>query len=60
MTRPTWHEYFMNMALTASMRSTCPRASVGAVIVKWDKYPVATGYNGAKGNHFFSFASVFS
>ena len=47
MTRPTWNEYFINMAIAASTRSTCPRASVGAVIVCQDKYPIATGYNGS-------------
>ena len=48
MTRPTWGKYFMNMAIAASTRSTCPRASVGAVLVKWDKYYVTSGFNGAK------------
>lgn len=47
MKRLTWHEYFMGMAIAASMRSTCPRAQVGAVIVKWGKYPVSTGFNGS-------------
>ncbi|PJA29794.1 MAG: cytidine deaminase [candidate division Zixibacteria bacterium CG_4_9_14_3_um_filter_46_8] len=44
--RPSWDEYFMNMAELVSQRSTCLRRKVGAVIVK-DKRILATGYNGA-------------
>lgn len=44
--RPTWDEYFMEMAFAASKRSTCPRRQVGAVLVK-DKTIIGTGYNGA-------------
>jgi dCMP deaminase len=44
--RPSWDEYFMNIARLASTRSTCLRRQVGAVIVK-DKKILATGYNGA-------------
>lgn len=44
--RPSWDEYFMDMALLTSKRSTCLRRNVGAVIVK-DKHIIATGYNGA-------------
>ncbi|MBE6032022.1 MAG: cytidine/deoxycytidylate deaminase family protein [Firmicutes bacterium] len=43
--RPTWDEYFMEMAEVAQKRSTCLRRAVGAVIVK-DKRIMATGYNG--------------
>lgn len=46
MTRPSWDEYFMQMALLTAKRSTCLRRQVGAVIVK-EKHIVATGYNGA-------------
>lgn len=46
MTRPTWDEYFLEIAKTVANRATCPRASVGAVIVK-DHHILATGYNGA-------------
>ncbi|WP_130862954.1 deoxycytidylate deaminase [Bacilliculturomica massiliensis] len=45
MNRPTWDEYFMEMAEVAQKRSTCTRRSVGAVIVK-DNRIMATGYNG--------------
>lgn len=44
--RATWDEYFMRIALEVSSRATCPRRSVGAVIVR-DKTIVATGYNGS-------------
>ena len=46
MNRPTWDEYFMEMAELTAKRSTCIRRSVGAVIVK-DRRAIATGYNGA-------------
>ncbi len=36
----------MNLAVQAAARSTCPRKSVGAVIVR-DKAILATGYNGS-------------
>ena len=44
--RPSWDEYFMEMAVLTAKRSTCLRRKVGAVIVK-DKHIIATGYNGA-------------
>jgi len=44
--RPSWDEYFMQMAELTAQRSTCLRRHVGAVIVK-DKHIIATGYNGA-------------
>lgn len=46
MNRPNWDEYFLNIAKAVATRSTCPRASVGAVIVR-DRRIIATGYNGA-------------
>lgn len=45
-TRPSWDEYFLEIANLVSTRSTCLRRKVGAVIVK-DKRILATGYNGA-------------
>jgi len=30
-TRPTWDDYFMEIAFTVAERSTCDRAHVGAV-----------------------------
>ena len=46
MDRPSWDEYFMEMAKLTARRSTCLRRHVGAVIVK-DRHIVATGYNGS-------------
>jgi len=46
MQRVSWDRYFMNLALQAATRSTCPRKSVGAVIVR-DKTILSTGYNGS-------------
>ena len=43
--RPSWDEYFMEMAELARKRSTCIRRGVCAVIVK-DNRVMATGYNG--------------
>ena len=43
--RPSWDEYFMDMAELARKRTTCLRRGVGAVIVK-DNRVIATGYNG--------------
>ena len=45
--RPNWDEYFINGAKWASTRATCPRASVGAIIVSADNRVLSTGYNGA-------------
>ncbi|EYE89821.1 cytidine deaminase [Fervidicella metallireducens AeB] len=43
--RPTWDEYFMDIAELVKERSTCLRRKVGAVIVK-DNRILTTGYNG--------------
>jgi len=47
--RPTWQEYFMQMAILASSRSTCLRRAVGAVLVR-DNQVISTGYNGSPKN----------
>jgi len=44
--RPDWDTYFLTIAKDVAKRSTCPRASVGTVIVR-DNRILATGYNGA-------------
>ncbi|NLI28811.1 MAG: cytidine deaminase [Nitrospiraceae bacterium] len=44
--RPSWDEYFIEIAKIVSSRSTCLRRRYGAVIVK-DHVIVSTGYNGA-------------
>lgn len=41
-----WNEYFMNIAVQVSLRSTCVRRKVGAILVK-DNTIISTGYNGA-------------
>jgi dCMP deaminase len=44
--RPSWDEYFLEVACLVAKRATCLRRCVGAVLVK-DKKILATGYNGA-------------
>jgi dCMP deaminase len=44
--RPSWDEYFLEIARVASTRSSCIRAQVGAVIVDSRKKIKSTGYNG--------------
>ena len=43
--RPSWRDYFMNMAELVATRSQCHSRQVGAVIVR-NKHCIATGYNG--------------
>ena len=43
--RPSWDEYFLNVAKVVATRSNCIKRKVAAVIVK-DKRIVSTGYNG--------------
>ena len=45
-TRPSKDEYYLNIALAVSKRSTCLKRHYGCVIVK-DDIIVATGYNGS-------------
>ncbi len=42
----SWDEYFMGVALLASMRSKDPNTQVGACIVDSDRRILSTGYNG--------------
>lgn len=44
--RPSWDEYFIEMAKLVSTRSNCISRKVGAVITV-DNQVVSTGYNGA-------------
>ncbi len=46
MNRPDKDSYFLGMAREAAKRSTCQRASVGAVIVRAGRI-LSTGYNGS-------------
>jgi dCMP deaminase len=43
--RPSWDEYFMNIAKVVASRSNCMKRKVAAIIIK-DKRVVSTGYNG--------------
>lgn len=43
--RPSWDEYFMEIAHVVAKRSNCSRRQVAAVIVK-DNHLLSTGYNG--------------
>ncbi|MFO7941209.1 MAG: cytidine/deoxycytidylate deaminase family protein [Bacillota bacterium] len=44
--RPSWDQYFLNIADVVATRSTCPRRAVGAVLVR-ERQILSTGYNGA-------------
>lgn len=44
--RPTWDEYFMDLAHSVSKRATCDRGRAGCVIVR-DKQILVTGYVGS-------------
>ena len=43
--RPSWDEYFMEIASVVAKRSNCSRRQVAAVIVK-ENHLLSTGYNG--------------
>ena len=45
MARPSWDEYFCEIAAKVATRSTCLRRNVGAVIVR-ERRILTTGYNG--------------
>ena len=48
MPRPSWSDYFMNIAKAVSERATCPRANCGTVLVDpKSNHILATGYNGS-------------
>ncbi len=49
MTKPSWDEYFMSLAVVIRSRADCLRRRVGAIIVK-DLRIMATGYNGTPHN----------
>ena len=48
--RPSWDEFFMELARATSKRSTCNRLHVGCVLVR-DKVMVSGGYNGSVSGH---------
>lgn len=43
--RPSWDEYFMDIAKAVAKRTSCLNREVGAIIVR-DKQILSTGYNG--------------
>lgn len=45
-TRPTWDEYWMQVAQVISTRSTCIRRQIGCVITL-DNLIISSGYNGS-------------
>ncbi len=47
--RPTWDEYFMNIAQTVATRATCDRGRSGCCIAR-DKRILVTGYVGSPMN----------
>lgn len=44
--RPSWEEYYLGVAQIISLRSTCPRLQVGAVLTH-NNVIISTGFNGA-------------
>lgn len=44
--RPSWDEYFIDIAQAIARRGTCARLQVGCVAVR-DKMILVTGYNGS-------------
>ena len=47
--RPSWNEYFKNIVLTTSTRSSCNRLHVGCILVK--NRIISQGYNGFLSGH---------
>lgn len=45
--RPSWNEYFIQIAKTASLRADCTRSKVGAVLVDGNNRILSVGYNGS-------------
>lgn len=46
MQRVSWDQYFLAQAAVVSLRSTCTRLKVGAIIIR-DNRIIASGYNGS-------------
>ena len=44
--RPDWDSYYLFMAYAASLRGSCTRRQVGALIVSQDHSLISTGFNG--------------
>lgn len=50
--RPTWEDYFFDLAHLVSTRASCPSRKVGCVIIDDQNFVLATGYNGAPSGTF--------
>lgn len=50
MSRPSWDQYFMGIAVQAAERSTCDQRHAGALIVR-DRVILSTGYTGSIRNY---------
>jgi len=44
--RPSWDEYFLNLASSVSLRGDCRRSQVGSVLVNAKHQVLSVGYNG--------------
>jgi len=44
--RPTWDDYFIDIAKAVARRADCTRQTVGCVIVDQNRHIIGTGYNG--------------
>ena len=47
--RPSWDQYFMQLASLAARRSNCMKRRVGCVLVR-ERRVISTGYNGTPRN----------
>ena len=47
--RPSWDQYFMQLASLAAQRSNCMKRRVGCVLIR-EKRVISTGYNGTPRN----------
>ena len=47
--RPSWDQYFMQLASLAAQRSNCMKRRVGCVLVR-EQRVISTGYNGTPRN----------
>lgn len=47
--RPSWDQYFMQLASLAAQRSNCMKRRVGCVIIR-ERRVISTGYNGTPRN----------